>query len=148
MDTVGKRQLARDLVSQNRCGGAGFLDTVCGGSHVQGFEDEIAVVDVLQAIEESAQDAKRRGGDAGAHAGVHAFGQDLHRQCAGEVAAQARGEPELLVVAALGIQADHEVRLTQASGQVFDVGGQIDAAGFLGSLDENRTGGVGDALFL
>src|SRR5882672_8367450 len=52
------------------------------------------------------------------------------------------GAPQLLVVAAFGVQADDERRLADARGEVFDVVGQIITAAFFTALDNEHAGGV------
>src|SRR5215471_17864388 len=51
--------------------------------------------------------------------------------------AQRGGHPELIVIAASGIETDHQRRAADPLGEVIDVIGQVIAAGFLARLDQN-----------
>ncbi len=61
-------------------------------------------------------------------------------------AAQRGGEPELVVIAAAGIEADDERGIADARRQMIDIEGQIVAAGFLAGLDQDHAAGMGHAL--
>ena len=77
---------------------------------------------------------------------MHAFVQHPHRQRAGGDAAQRGGQPELVVVAAAGIEADDQRRIADAVDQVVDVVGQVVAAGFLAGLDQDDAARVRHVL--
>ena len=79
---------------------------------------------------------------------MHAFGQYVDAQRAGQVAAQRRRAPQLLVVAAFGIEADHQVGRADAVSQQVDVIGQVEAAAFFATFDQHDAMRVRDALFL
>ena len=64
------------------------------------------------------------------------------------IAAQGCGQPQLLVIAATGIQAHHQIGRADARRQMIDIEGQVGRAGFLASLDQDHGAGMGDALFL
>ena len=68
---------------------------------------------------------------------MHAFGQDLDRQRPGRDAAQRGRHPELVVIAAARIEADHQRGRADAVGQVLDVMRQVVAAQFLARLDDD-----------
>ena len=102
---------------------------------------------VLQPIEDLTQDPEARRHDAAGRPRVHALGENLHRQRPAEHAAQRRGGPEVLVVAAARVQADHQIG-ADAIGELVDVGRQVRAAAFLRSLDQHDAPGVRDALGL
>src|SRR5690606_18996955 len=74
------------------------------------------------------------------------LGQHVDAQRARHVAAQRGREPELVVVAAFGIEADDERRLAEPVGERVDVRGQIRAAAFLAGLDQDHAARVRDAL--
>jgi hypothetical protein len=95
-----------------------------------------------------AQDAEAGGHQAAGVAGVDAFGEDLHLQGAGDVAAQRGGEPELVVVAGAGVQAHHQAHLAQARAQQVQVGRQVEGAAFLAGLDQADHAGARQALLV
>src|SRR5262249_14327188 len=103
---------------------------------------------VLEPRQQPAQDAEARRDDAGRIARVHAFVEHLHAQVAAGHAAQRRGQPELVVVAAAGIEADDERRLADARGQMIDVVRQVVAAGFFARLDHDHAARVRRPLLL
>ena len=69
---------------------------------------------------------------------MDAFGEHPHRQRAGEDSAQRRGEPQLLVVAAFRVQADHEVRGADFFRQRLHVRRQVVAAALFAAFDQQR----------
>ena len=105
-------------------------------------------VRVFEAIEQHADDAEAGRHDAAGVAGVHAFGEHLDVQIADDRAAQRRRHPELVVVAAAGVEADHQARRADAVGQQIDVGGEIDRAALLAAFDEHDDARVGKTLLL
>ena len=102
---------------------------------------------VLQAREELAQDPEARGHDS-ARARVDALSQHLHRELAADQAAERGRRPELVVVPAGGVQADHEARRADASLQRVHVGGQVGAPALLAGLDDDDAPGVRHPLGL
>ena len=89
-----------------------------------------------------ARDAERRRHDAAGVARMHALGQHLNRQRAGREATQRRRRPQALVVAAAGIEADHEIDAPDPRRQRVEIGGQIVAAALLAGLDDPDAAGV------
>ena len=77
---------------------------------------------------------------------MHALRQHPDREGQGQHAAQRCGEPELVVIAAAGIEADDEGGIADARRQMIDIEGQIEAAGFLAGLDQDHGAGMGHAL--
>src|SRR5688572_9408393 len=77
---------------------------------------------------------------------MHAFTQHIDAQGAREISAQRGGTPELIVVAALRIEAHHQRRLADAIGQRVDVSGQIGTAAFFAAFDENYAARVWNLL--
>ena len=75
-----------------------------------------------------------------------ALAQHVDTQRADQVAAQRSGAPELLVVAALGVEADHERRPAEPVAKRVDVVGEVRAAAFLARLDQHHAAGVRHAL--
>ena len=61
-----------------------------------------------------------------------------HLQHAAGHAAQRRGEPQLVVVAGAGVEADHQADVAQARAQRIDVRQQVVGARFLAGLDHAR----------
>jgi hypothetical protein len=92
---------------------------------------------VLDPREELARDAEARGHDAAGRPGVHAFRQDFHGEQRADHAAQRGRAPELVVVPAPGVEADHQVRLADLRRAGFHIGGQIGAAALLACLDQH-----------
>ena len=72
--------------------------------------------------------------------------QHVDAQRADEVAAQRGRAPELLVVAAFGVEADDEARRAEAIAERCDVVLEIGAAAFLAGLDQHDAARVRDAL--
>ena len=101
---------------------------------------------VLQPVKHVAHDAKARRHQAAGIARVHAFGQHLDLEHAGRVAAQAGGQPELVVVAGARVQADHQRHLAEPVFQRVDVGQQVVGAAFFTGLDQPDDARMGDAL--
>ena len=63
---------------------------------------------VLEATQYRTQDPERRRRDSRGVTGVHAFAEVLDHQIAGDHAAQRRRAPQLVVIAAAGVEADHQ----------------------------------------
>ena len=72
--------------------------------------------------------------------------ENLHLQGAASDPAQGGSGPELVVVLAAGVEADHQRGRADPVGQVLDIGRQIVAAGFLAGLDQDHAASVRDAL--
>ena len=102
---------------------------------------------VLQPREELAQDPEARGHDP-ARARVDAFPQDVDRELATDETPERRRRPELVVVPAGGVQADHEARRADASLQRLHVGGQVGAPALLAGLDDDDAPGMRHSLGL
>ena len=77
---------------------------------------------------------------------MDALGQDLDLERARGHAAQAGGEPQLVVVARARIQAHHQRHVAHAGLQRIDVGQQIARAAFFAGLDEADDARVRNAL--
>ena len=65
--------------------------------------------------------AKARRHDAARGARVHAFGQHRHLERAEQQAAQRRRQPQMLVVAAFGVETDDEIRRADARCKVVEI---------------------------
>ena len=76
---------------------------------------------------------------------MHALGQHVDRQRANQVAAQRSRAPELVVIAAFGIEANHEARRANAICKGLDVVRQVVAAAFLAGLDQYEAAGMRNA---
>ncbi len=79
---------------------------------------------------------------------MHAFVEHLHGEIAAGQAAQRGGAPQLVVVGAARIQADHQRRLADAVGEVVDIGWQVVAARLFTGFDQHHAAGVRQALGL
>ena len=79
---------------------------------------------------------------------MHAFVENLDGQVAAGHAAQGRGQPHLVVIAAAGIEADDQRRLADALGQVVDVVRQVVAARFLAGFDHDHAARMRNLLRL
>src|SRR5215472_7592631 len=73
--------------------------------------------------------------------------EHLDRKCARGDAAQRGGHPELIVIAASGIETDHERWGADPLGEVIDIRRQVIAAGFLAGLDQNGATRMRHPLF-
>jgi hypothetical protein len=143
-----ERELVVDLGAQHLGDLAGLQHAFRGNLDVHAVDEDAAGGFVLDPRQQLADDAEAGRHDAGGVAGVHAFLEHLHRQVAAGHAAQRGGAPQLVVVAAARIQADHQRRLADALGQVVDIGGQVVAAGFLAGLDQHHAARMRSALCL
>ena len=83
-----------------------------------------------------AHDAKTRRHQPGCVAGVDALGQYLDLEGATGHAAQAGGQPQLVVVAGAGVQANHQRHVAQPRPQGIDIGQQIVGATLFAGLDQ------------
>ena len=79
---------------------------------------------------------------------MHAFAEHADLQVAAGEAAQGSRAPELVVIAATGIQADDERGLADAIGQVIDVERQVVTARLLAGFDQDHAAAVRQALLL
>ncbi len=79
---------------------------------------------------------------------MHAFVEHLDGEVAPGETAQRRGAPQLVVVGAARIQADHQRRLADAVGQMVHVGGQVVTAGLFTGFDQDHAARVRQALGL
>ena len=133
---------------QHARGFLGLCETVRRNLDLQAFRQDAARLLVLQPRQQLAQQTEAGRHHAGRIAGMHAFLQHLDREIAAGQTAQRCGAPQLLVVAAAGVQADHQRRLADAIGKVVDVGRQVVAAGFLAGLDQHHAARMRHALLL
>ena len=145
---AGKGELAIDLVAQHARRFRGLGDALRRDLHEQLRQLHLAGRLVLQPREQRARDAEGGGHDPRRVARMHALVQHGHLQRAGRDAAQRRGEPHPVPVAAAGIEADHQRRIADPVEQVVDIEGQVVAAGFLAALDHDDAAGARDALLL
>ena len=136
------------LVSQNGGRGAGLGLAVGGHLAVKAGGQQAASGAVFEPVEHLAHDAKRRRHQARSIARVDAFGEDLNLERAAGHAAQAGGEPQLVVVTGAAVQADHQPHIAQAGAQGVDVGQQIARAAFLAGFDEAHDARVRHVLAL
>ncbi len=77
---------------------------------------------------------------------MYALAQHIDTQGAADQTAKRGGAPQLLVIAAAGVEADDQVGVADARGQRVDVEGQVGAAALLARLDEDSEIRMGDAL--
>ena len=92
---------------------------------------------VLEAREELAHDAEARRHDAARRAGVHALVEHLDGQRAVDDPPKRGRHPELVVVAAAGVEAHDEARRADARRERVHVRRQVVAAAFLARLDQH-----------
>ncbi len=135
-----------DLPPEHGRGALRLLDALARNRRVEGRVLHRARRGIVDALEQQPRDAKARSDDAARVARMHALGQHFHRQHAVHEAAQRGGAPELLVVAAARIEADHEVGCADARRERFQIRRQIVAAGFLAALDHDRAARVRAAV--
>ncbi len=107
------------------------LDLQFGQEHAPGLR-------ILDAREQLPRDAEGRGHHAAAVAGVDPLGEDLHPQRSRDDPAQRSGAPELLVVPAARVEADHQGRRADPILEVLDIGGQVGRAALLAGLDQHH----------
>ncbi len=136
------------LLAQDGRGGAGLFHALGRHLAMKAGRQQPAGLAVFQPVQYLAQDAKARGHDAAGIARMHALGEDLHLEHAAGHAAQAGGEPELVVVAGAGIEADHQADVAQALAQRVHVGQQVVGAAFLAGLDQADDARVRELLAL
>ena len=131
------RKSPRVHLAQGGGHGFGLLANGLRNRHLQRV-DQRAAGGVLHPFDKLPQQPEAGGHDAAGRAGVNALGEHLHRERAGHRAAQGRSEPQLIVVAALGVQAHHQVRLADFRRQQVHVVRQIEAAALLAALDQHQ----------
>ena len=124
----------------------GLRPAVGRDRRVEFVDEDRAGMHVLDAREQLAQQPEARRHDAARRARMDAFAQHVDAQRADQVAAQRRRAPELLVVAALGVEADDEARASEPRAERVDVGRQVRAAAFLAGLDQHDAARVRDLL--
>src|SRR3954453_11365176 len=96
-----------------------------------------AAAAIVEPVEQRARNAEARGHDAARVTRMHSFGEHLDAQHTVYQAAQRSGAPELVVIAAAGIEPDAEGRRADARGERFKIRRQVVAAAFLAALDED-----------
>ncbi len=101
---------------------------------------------LLDAAEQLPRDPEARGDDPAGIAGVDSFPENLDAQSPHHDPPERRGTPELVVVPAPRIEADHEARGSDPVGERLDVGGEIVAATLLARLDQHDRARPGDLL--
>ena len=127
---------------------AGLLDAGGRNRDAELVHQQVAGHVAFDAREQRARDPENGRRDAGAGPGMHAFGEAFDDEVAHEVAAQRRRAPELLVVAAFGVEADDEARRADAVREHLDVVGQVVAPALLAGLDQHDAARVRDLLRL
>ena len=93
---------------------------------------------VLNPREQLTADAEGGGHDAGAVPAVSSLRHHLHGQIHGDVASQRGRRPELLVVAAPGVEAADEVRLADAGAEFVHVVREIARPGLFAALEKHN----------
>ena len=141
-----ERQFAMHAVAERlrRC--ARLLGAIGRDRRMQRVEEQLSGFCILDARKQFPGDAEAGSDDSARHTGVDALAQHLDAQHADQISAQRGGAPELLVIAALRIQAHDEGRFVDARRESVNIGGQIGASAFLAALDEDDATGVGDVL--
>ena len=124
------------LLAQNCSGGPRLRQALGRHLAMEASGKQAPARAVFQAVQHLAHDAKARRHQPAGVARMHAFCQHLDFQDPAGHAAQAVGQPELVVIARARIQADHQAHIAQARAQHVDVGHQIVRAAFLASLDQ------------
>ena len=128
---AGKRHAAGNRITQDVRRLLRLLQSF--GRHLgeQRFQFHLAAIFVFDAREELPHNAEGGRHNAAGHARMHAFGQHPHRQFADQIAAQGRGQPKLIVIAATRVETHHQIGRADALRQMLDIGGQIGRTGFL-----------------
>ena len=101
---------------------------------------------VFQAVQHLAHDAETGRHQARRIARVNAFGQNFNFQGATGHAAQAGGEPQLVVIAGATVQANDQTHIAQAGTQGIDVGQQIVGARLFAGLNQAHDSWMGCVL--
>src|ERR1019366_2498034 len=158
-DRIGRRRQGRaaigaagpgealpDLVAKDLRRRLRLLDALGRDGAMQALGQQTAGLRILDPVEHLAQDAKARRHEPARIARVNAFAQDLDLERAADDAAQARRQPELVVVAGAAVEADDEADLAEPSLQGIDVERQVGRAAFLAGLDDADAARPGDTL--
>ena len=135
-----------ELVAQNLRGGLGLGQAVGGHFAMKARGQETPGGAVFQPVEQLAHDAKAGRHQAAGVARVNAFGEHLHLERARGHAAQAGGQPQLVVVTGARIQANDQPHLAQARLERVHIGQQVVRAAFLAGLDQAHDARVSHAL--
>src|SRR5690606_30252136 len=115
---------------------------------VQFRHEYAAIRRVFHPAQQLAKYAEAGRYNAARASGMHALAQDVYVQRADEIAAQGGRAPELVVVAALGIEADYQAGRTDPVPERLDVMRKVEAAAFLAALDDDHATWMFDTLFL
>ncbi len=145
---VGPGETLVDLVAQDGGGGPGLRDAIGRHLAVETGRQQAAGGAVFQPVQHLAHDAKARRHQARGVARMDALGEDLDLEHAAGHAAQAGGEPELVVVAGAAVQADHQAHVAQARAQGIHIGQQVGRAAFFAGFDQTHDARVRRALRL
>jgi len=130
------RKLLPDRVAENLTGHLGLLQSFGRNLGVQLGQQNPTCRRVVKPIEQLPRDSERGRNDAAGVPGVHAFGKNLDGQRASDQSTQRRRHPQLLIVAAAGIESHHQLHVTESRRQQFKIGRQIRASAFLAGLDD------------
>ena len=103
---------------------------------------------VFQPVQHLAQDAEAGRHQAAGIPRVNALGQDLHFQHPAGHAAQAVGQPELVVIAGTGVQADHQPDLAQPGLERIHIVQQVVRTAFFAGLNQTHDARVAQFLGL
>ena len=138
---------ARQVLARERAHGPRLLPALARDLRVEIAQPDLARLLVLDPREEHAHDAEGRRHHAARHR-VHALGEHFHREDAVDEAAQRGRGPQVVVVRAAGVEADHEARHTDALSERVHVEGQVVGAALLAALDQDHAARVRHALLL
>ncbi len=138
--------LAGDRVSQHLGRGRDLRAPVLGDIGVKLIEKQLPGDRMLDPREELLDDAKRSRSDTRAHARMHALIEHAHMQRAHEIASQGGRAPQLLVVTALGVQANDERRIAERVAQGVKVRRKVHAATLFRRLNDQYAARERDAL--
>ena len=125
-----------NFVAQNRCRCMRLRQPVGRHLAMKTGRQQTAGGTVFQPVQHLAHDAKARRHQPAGIARMNAFGQHLDFERARHHAAQAGGQPELVVVAGARVQADHQAHIAQPAAQRIHIGQQIVRAAFFAGLDQ------------
>ena len=125
------RKTPRDFFAQDGCRGLGLCQPLGRHLAVETGRQQPPALAVFEPVQHLAHDAKTRRHQAGCVTRVDAFGQHFHLQRPAGHAAQAGGQPKLVVVARARIQAHHQRHITEPLAQGVDVRQQIVGAALL-----------------
>mmetsp|Transcript_28676 Transcript_28676/g.56339 ORF Transcript_28676/g.56339 Transcript_28676/m.56339 type:complete len:276 (-) Transcript_28676:610-1437(-) len=98
----------QDLLLQHRCGFVCVAEVLGRDVRLDSLQQDFACILVLQAVQQLAHDAERRGDNATGEAGMDTLGQHLYFQVGRQDPSQRSGQPQLLVVATATVQADDQ----------------------------------------